>query len=226
MITLFIFLQTTYSLLVSAYSQKSDVVIGTPVSGRIHEEIEPLIGFFINTLVLRNEMTNDVSFKSLLESNKQDLLDAFANQHVPFDWLVEELNPERSLSHSPVFQLWFVLQNYEGEQVDLHGLNVEPIVQESHTSLFDLALDITEKKDSLSLNWTYNTDLFNLKTIESFSQDYVLLLENICKNIDLPVKALTNLVSEASLERARLSKLNFRSQRTRKRVRKTETKTV
>ena len=135
------------------------------------------------------------------------------------------------LNASPIFQVMLAYQNIPVTESGLSAqslgdITLEPYDLELDSAKFEQTLTLWPENNRLCGALTYNTDLFNHKTIESFSQDYVLLLENICKNIDLPVKALTNLVSEASLERARLSKLNFRSQRTRKRVRKTETKTV
>ncbi|PCK29592.1 condensation domain-containing protein, partial [Pseudoalteromonas piscicida] len=112
-VTLFMYLQAVFAALLHRYSGEHDIVMGTPVAGRTHQDIEPLIGMFVNTLVLRNDLSDVNSFEELLAQSKERILEAQDNQHVPFDMLVDELNPERSLSHSPIFQVLFTLQNNE-----------------------------------------------------------------------------------------------------------------
>jgi len=117
--TLFMLLQTAFALLVSRYSHEPDVVIGTPIAGRLREEIEPLIGFFINNLALRSRFDANIAFRTVLRQQKQTILDAYAHQNIPFEMLVEHLNPERNTQHDPLFQIVFSLDNLVSEPLSL-----------------------------------------------------------------------------------------------------------
>jgi aspartate racemase len=119
-------------------------VVGTPIAGRNHAETEALIGFFVNTLVLRTQLSGDPTFLQLLARVREVTLGAYANQDVPFEKLVEELNPERSLNHSPLFQVMFGLQNVSLYGVEIPGLSLTTVNRESDTSKFDLTLNISE----------------------------------------------------------------------------------
>lgn len=180
-VTQFMALQTIYALLVGQWSAEEDVVMGTPVAGRVHQNVEPLIGFFLNNLVLRTDLSGDPSFNELIRSNKTTLLEAFEHQHLPFDALVEDLNPERSSSHQPMFQLWFVLQNHESGTFQLPGLemsNPEEILAGIDVVNFDISLSAMEEEGQLVFVWQYKTDLFDTNTIESFAESFEALLEN------------------------------------------------
>src|SRR6185436_5757992 len=150
-VTLFMFLQAAFATLLSRYSRETDVVVGSPIAGRVHRDVEPLIGFFVNTLVLRSDLSGNPRFADLLESSKQTILDAYAHQHVPFEMLVEELKPERSLSHSPLFQVLLVLQNTERGEEGLGESLIEPVEEETGVVRFDLELDVQELADGLIL---------------------------------------------------------------------------
>lgn len=184
-VTQFMALQTIYALLVGQWSAEEDVVMGTPVAGRVHQNVEPLIGFFLNNLVLRTDLSGDPSFNELIASNKNTLLEAFEHQHLPFDALVEDLNPERSSSHQPMFQLWFVLQNHDGGTFQLPGLemsNPDEILTGVDVVNFDISLSAMVEEGQLVFVWQYKTELFDTLTIERFAQSFEALLENAIAN--------------------------------------------
>ncbi|MCJ8273573.1 MAG: amino acid adenylation domain-containing protein, partial [Psychrosphaera sp.] len=180
-VTLFMLLQTAFSVLLGRYSNEQDIVLGSPIAGRVHQDVEPLIGFFLNTLALRTNLEDNPGFSDLLQTNKKMILDAYSHQIVPFDMLVEALKPPRSLSHSPVFQVMFVLQNNEQNELELSGLTLTPVTQQSNIVKFDLELSVTETDGILNTVWLYNNDLFFADTITQMAQSFEVLLEGIVK---------------------------------------------
>ena len=187
-VTLFMFLQTALSLLVSRYSDETDIVIGTPIAGRVHEDTESLIGLFVNTLVLRSDLSGNPKFKELLSRNKKMILDAYSNQHIPFEMLVEELKPERSLAYSPLFQIMLTLENYETERLECDDVELQVINNESMKAHFDLDLTVVENENSIGLTWKYNTDLFMESTIANMAKNFVTLLQGIVEGLDTEVE--------------------------------------
>ncbi|MEX0915016.1 MAG: condensation domain-containing protein, partial [Wenzhouxiangellaceae bacterium] len=160
-VTLFMFLQTAYAVLVSRYSGAQDVMMGTPVAGRLHKDVEPMIGFFINMLTLRNDLSGDPDFREMLARNRGMLLDSFAHQHIPFEMLVEELNPERNLSHSPLFQLAFAMPTHEQMKLSLGNVEHEALKSGAVPSKFDIGLSVLEEGERLRVNWVYCDALFD-----------------------------------------------------------------
>ncbi|MCP4173315.1 MAG: non-ribosomal peptide synthetase, partial [Fuerstiella sp.] len=139
--TMFMLTFAGFVALLHKYSGEDDIVIGTPISGRQQTELENLVGFFLNTLALRVDASNDPSFAELLERTKQTALQSYAHQDLPFEKLVEELQPERDMSHTPVFQHMFIWQDSSNTTLTLAGLETEPAVLISHdTAKFDLTL--------------------------------------------------------------------------------------
>ena len=175
--TLFMGLHATFSVLLSRYSNETDIVVGSPIANREHAGIAELIGFFVNTLVLRSDLSENPSFSTLLNQSKAMLLDAYAHQQVPFEKIVERLQPERNLSHSPLFQVMLVLQNNEEGALDIPGLILAAAEQHVGIAKYDLTLYVNESLDGLKLNWEYNTDLFESKTIARMANHFELLLE-------------------------------------------------
>lgn len=188
-VTLFMFLQTAFAVLLGRYSGESTIVMGAPVAGRVHKNVESLIGFFVNTLVLKTELVETDSFEVLLKKNKQNTLSAYEFQHIPFDLLVDELKPERSLSYSPLFQILFVLQNNESYG---NGTGFQAGFSDTvELAKFDLELSVTEEDERLCLSWLFNTGLFFDTTIARLSANFIVLLEQICLDITSPITALT-----------------------------------
>jgi amino acid adenylation domain-containing protein len=164
--TLFITLLAGFQVLLHKYSGQTDFIIGTPVAGRNRSVLESLIGFFVNTLPLRCDLSRNPTFRELLADVRETTLSAFAHQDVPFEKLVEEIAPERDMSYSPIFQVMFVLENAAASSFSLSGLEIEPLELESKVSKFDLTLSVEERSDGLRLSLEYNTDLFDAEAIE------------------------------------------------------------
>ena len=178
-VTLFMTLLAAFQTLLYRYTNQDDIVIGTPIANRTHRETEDLIGFFVNTLVLRSDLSGNPTFRELLGRVKETSLGAYAHQDLPFEKLVEGLNPERSLSHSPLFQVMFALQNAPREAQDLKELTITRVPLESGTSKFELTFFITETANELSCYLEYNTDLFDEITIARMLNHFEVLLEGI-----------------------------------------------
>jgi amino acid adenylation domain-containing protein len=181
-VTLFMTLLAAFDTLLYRYTGQSDILVGTPIANRNHSEIEGLIGFFVNTLVLRTDLSENPSFCQLLTRVREMAMDAYAHQDLPFETLVEVLQPERNLSHTPLFQVAFVLQNAPMSEVELTGLTVSPLKVESAMAKFDLTLAIGNTATGLAGVWEYNTDLFDAGTIERMAGHFVTLLEAIVAN--------------------------------------------
>ncbi|WDD98093.1 non-ribosomal peptide synthetase [Thalassomonas actiniarum] len=174
--TLFMGLHAAFSVLLARYSNERDIVIGSPIANREQQEVAKLIGFFVNTLVLRSDLSQEPGFAALLQQSKQMLTDAYAHQQVPFEQLVERLQPERSLQHSPLFQVMLVLQNNEQQQLVLPELTLTPVAEENELAMFDLTLTAEEKDQQLVLHWEYNTDLFKEQTITAMAAHFEALV--------------------------------------------------
>jgi amino acid adenylation domain-containing protein len=188
--TLFMTLLAAFQTLLYRYTGQTDIVVGSPIANRNRTEIEGLVGFFANTLVLRTNVSSDPSFRDLLRRVRKTALEAYDHQDLPFEKLVEELNPERSLSHSPLFQVMFVLQNSPASSRELSGLVLEPVKLENNTAKFDLSLSIIEHPQGLKASWEYSTDLFDETTVVRMSRHYQHLLEAIVTDPDASVADL------------------------------------
>jgi amino acid adenylation domain-containing protein len=180
--TLFMGLLGVFKTLLMRYSGQQDLLVGTPIANRNRKEIEDIIGFFVNTLVIRTDVSDNPSFVKLLERIKEKTLQAYAHQDVPFEKLVEELQPERSLSHNPLFQVMFVLQNTPVEDLQLPDLRLTPLQMESATVKFDLSLSMAETEKGLEGAWEYNSDLFAKETIHRMVKNFQTLLAAIVTN--------------------------------------------
>src|SRR6185436_16139156 len=204
-VTLFMFLQAAFATLLSRYSRETDVVVGSPIAGRVHRDVEPLIGFFVNTLVLRSDLSGNPGFVDLLESSKQAILDAYGHQHVPFEMLVEELKPERSLSHSPLFQILLVLQNAERGEGGLGESRIAQVGEDRGVVKFDLELNLQEREDGLTLHWLYKRKLFDSATIERTAACFEMLLAGIPER---PEEAVESLPLLTAMDRRQLLEWN------------------
>ena len=195
-VTLFMTMLAAFQVLLSRYSGQDDVVVGTPIAGRTRAELEPLIGFFVNTLALRADLSGGLSFRELLKQVRERCLGAYAHQDIPFEKLVEELQPQRSLSHQPLFQVIFQLQNGWREPLALEGLQIAGVGQQGETAKFDLRLSLVESDQGLSGGVQYSTDLFERSSIKRLVQHFEQLLESIVAAVEQPVQEL-RLLAEA-----------------------------
>src|SRR6267378_1907186 len=153
-------LLAAFDVLLWRYSGQDDIAVGSPIANRTRGETEGLIGFFVNTLVLRTEIDGGETFRQLLRRVRAMTLGAYAHQDTPFERLVEELKPERDLSHSPLFQVMFSLQNLPRHELQLPGLKVRSVEVDSGVSKFDLTLYMSESAETLEGIMEYNTTLF------------------------------------------------------------------
>jgi len=165
-VTPFMTLLASFQMLLARYSGQDDIVVGSPIANRTRAETEELIGFFANTLVFRANFGDDPSFKDILAQVKERALGAYAHQDIPFEKLVEELRPERSLSHNPLFQVMFSLQNVPRQAFELAGLKLKLIDPGRTAAKFDLSMFLAEGPEGIQGRLEYNTDLFDASTIE------------------------------------------------------------
>jgi amino acid adenylation domain-containing protein len=175
--TLYMVTHAALDLLLSRWSGQEDLVVGSPIAGRTQVGTEGLIGFFVNTLALRIDLSGDPSFQALVGRVRETALGAYAHQDLPFERLVEEVAPERGLSHTPLFQVMFQLQNVDsGGGGDIAGVRLEPFGSETRTVRFDLELDLREMGEELFGSLRFRTDLFDAASMERFAAQYEVVL--------------------------------------------------
>ncbi|MEU4626609.1 non-ribosomal peptide synthase/polyketide synthase [Actinoplanes sp. NPDC023801] len=188
--TLFTTLVAACQVLLSRWSGQPDVAVGTVTAGRDRAELEHLVGFFVNTVVLRGTVTGEQHFTDLLGGVGSAVRDAFAHQDVPFERLVEELQPVRDPSRTPLFQVMVVLQNLPGSTPELPGLRTEPVELPMTAAAYDLTMEFQETDAGLEVALTYNTDLFDAGTVERMAAHLTELLTGIAADPDRPVAHL------------------------------------
>ena len=198
--TLFMVLLAAFQVVLSRWSGQQDIVVGTPIAGRTQRQSEELIGFFVNMLALRTDLSGDPTFRALLGRVKEVSLGAYAHQELPFEKLVEELQPVRDLSRQPLFQVLFGLQNAPRERLELPGLTLRQMAAEHVTAKFDLSLHMVETQAELRGAVEYAADLFDGGTIDRFVGHLTTLLDGIAADADLRLSALP-LLGEAERHR-------------------------
>ncbi len=197
--SLFMTLLATFQVLLARWSGQEDITVGSPIANRTRPEIEPLIGCFINTLVLRGDLSGDPSFRELLARVRETTLAAYDHQDLPFERLVEELKPPRDLSRTPLFQVMLVLQNAPMPALDLHGLALQSQPFDITTAKFDLELSLTEVGGELQAVLAYNTDLYDAATIVRMAGHFQTLLSSAVADPGRPIRRLA-LLPEAERE--------------------------
>ena len=165
-----------FKTLLARYTGQEHIVVGTDLANRTTVETEKLIGFFINLLALHTDLSGNPTFRELLGRIKETALGAYSHQDMPFDKLVEELQPERNLSHNPIVQVLFVMQNIPRQRRALAGLELSPFGAEITRSKFDLAVFMVESERGLAGQWLYSTDLFDPATIQRMARHFETLL--------------------------------------------------
>jgi amino acid adenylation domain-containing protein len=195
-VTLYMTALAVFKTLLYRYTGQDDIIVGTPIANRNRMEIENLIGFFVNTLVLRTSLSANPTFSELLTRVRDVTLGAFAHQDLPFEKLVEELQPERDMSRTPLFQVMFSLQNEPLPPPRLGGLEMQLIDDDMKTAQFDLTLDLMERDDGILCNLEFNTDLFDRETAERMLRHYLRLLEEVVADPDRRLLELPFLTDE------------------------------
>ncbi|GGH50431.1 hypothetical protein GCM10008014_15540 [Paenibacillus silvae] len=188
--TLYMTLLAAFKVLLFRYSDQEDVSVGSPVTNRNHQDLENLIGLFVNTLVLRTQIKREMSYLELLKQVRKVALEAYANQDVPFEKIVEELRVERDLSHSPLFQVMFIIQNISNKKMEIIGLNIEEIEIDTNSSKYDLTLFIAEENNRLTAVFEFNTDMFEKNTVARMADSFNALLEGIIDQPELSIGRL------------------------------------
>jgi len=196
--TLFMTLLAAFKTLLYRYSRQTDILVGTPIANRDHTEIEDLIGFFINTLVLRSQISDDMSFRQLLRSVRETCLDAYTHQELPFEKLVQELRPVRDLKHTPIFQVMFALQNSPPWLRGASQWAVQGMVMQNRSAQFDLNLVMEDRGHEFVGALEYNTDIFEDDTISRLLRNFQNLLEGIAGDPDMQLGYLPLLSSKES----------------------------
>jgi surfactin family lipopeptide synthetase A len=198
--TVFMTALAAFQLLLQRYSGQDDIVVGSPIAGRNKVEVENLIGFFVNTLVLRTDLSGDPTFMELLGRVREMALGAYAHQDLPFDRLVEELQPARDLSRNPLFQVMFALDNAAGSEFVLPGIKASPQAAQNKIAKFDLTLSIVKKAQVYRGVLEYNSDLFDADTVSNLASHYQTLLESILAAPDRAVGELPILTADENKE--------------------------
>ncbi|BAY50181.1 amino acid adenylation domain protein (plasmid) [Scytonema sp. HK-05] len=216
--TLFMTLMAAFNTLLHSYVGQDDIVVGTDVANRNRLETEGIIGFFVNQLVLRTDLSGNPTFRDLLARVRQVTMDAYDHQDMPFDQLVAALNPERDLSRTPLFQSKFVLQNAPMPAMELEDLTLKVLEIDDGTAKFDLLLTLWETEQGLTGNFEYSTNLFNTDTIERMLADFETILRAVIaqpntnlqslKEILLAKNEQKQLIKDQKLAEATRNKLN------------------
>jgi amino acid adenylation domain-containing protein len=197
-VTLYILLLAIYNVLLKKICQQEDIVVGTPVSGRRHSDLDQIIGVFINTLVIRNYPKEEIIFSQFMERVKENTLNAFENQDYPFEDLVRKLDLERPSNRNPLFDVMFAYQTLETEQIEINaqdndtaGLKLKHYNYESQTSKFDLILNVLEAGDYLSFTLQYKTTLFKEETIKRLIDYFKEIVSIVISDNDIPIKDIS-----------------------------------
>ena len=190
-VTLFMTLLAAFKVLLYRYTGQKDIVVGSPIASRNRAEIEDLIGFFANTLILRTDLSGTLTFYELLKQIQKMALDAYDHQELPVDKIVEALQPKRVLNYNPLFQVMFVFENVSRHTLNFPGLMMNPLKVDNRAAMFDLSLYIYEEEEGMQCVLEYNTDLFEAATIERMIGHFHTLLVNIVDKPDIPISQLS-----------------------------------
>ncbi|MCT4567628.1 condensation domain-containing protein, partial [Bacillus thuringiensis] len=182
--TLFMTLMAAYQSFLARYTGQKDILVGSPIANRNHKGVEGLIGFFVNTLVYRSDLSGTPTFREILNQTKKKALKAYEYQDIPFEKVVEAVQPERSMSHSPIFQTMFTLQNIKQERLDLPDRSIEMVESNMSIAKFDLSLTAYEVEEGLFVSFEYNTDLFDSSTIARMAGHFENWLNEITYHPD------------------------------------------
>lgn len=199
--TLFMTSLAVFKLLLHSYSGQDDIIVGTPIAGRNRAEFEDLIGFFLNTLVLRTDVSGNPTFQELLGRVRNTALEAYDHQDFPLERLVSEVAPDRTVSSAPLYQAWFVLQVGYIPATSLPQLTLSYLETDLHTTKFDLALNLTDTPEGIRATFEYNRDLFEMATIVRLAGDFETILDHVSRHPDLRVDQVEEILRNDDRDR-------------------------
>ncbi|WP_081481590.1 non-ribosomal peptide synthetase [Paenibacillus elgii] len=194
--TLYMVLLAVYTVFLSKYSGQEDIIVGTPIAGRRHAELEPIIGMFVNTLAIRSHPAKEKPFLAYLEEVRDIALKAFENQDYPFEELVDRLDVQRDTSRNPLFNAMFVLQNMDLGSLDLDGLQMKPYPGRHSVAKFDLTLNAAEEGDQIVCNLEYADRLFKKETIERMAKHFIQLIDAMLENPKAELKSIETITAQ------------------------------
>ena len=207
--TLFMVVMAAYKVLLYRLSGQGDISVGVPVANRNRAEVEGLIGFFVNTVVMRSRVRGEGSFLELLREEKEVAIGAHGHEDLPFEKLVEELQPERNLSHTPLFQVVFTFQTVPKEAVKLAGLTLSPMKVDRDTAHYDLNLNITDTEQGLIGALQYSSDLFDESTIARMAEHFEKILDVIIADPNLTLEEIAQELVEAEKQQWKETKIEL-----------------
>ena len=210
--TLFMTLMAAFQAMLAKYSGEDQIVVGTDLANRMMPETEGMIGFFINLLAVRTDLSGNPTFRELLRRVREGLLESYAHQEVPFPKIVQEVQPERSATHNPIVQVLFVMQNVPRARRELAGLHVEPFELPITTSKFDMAVFVADRPEGLVGYWVYSTELFEQATIQRMARHFCNLLDSAVSQPDARLSALAMLSADEMAQQAAERKQRKQSQ--------------
>ena len=199
-VTPYMALLAAFKVLLYRYSGQTDLLVGSPIANRTQGQTEDLIGFFVNTLVMRSRLDEGESFESLLRQVRRTALGAYSHQDIPFEYLVEKLNPARSTSHSPLFQVMFILQNTPMGVLSFGETEVSVLETELTTAKFDLTLSMTERDGAFLCDWEYATDLFEAESVRRMAGHFEALLRQLVQAPQQPYARFSLLTTAEAQE--------------------------
>ncbi|NRU22926.1 amino acid adenylation domain-containing protein [Clostridium beijerinckii] len=193
--TLYMVLLSILKTLLSKYSNQEDIVVGSPIAGRNHRDLENLIGMFVNTFAIKSTVDRNMSFKKYLEVIREKTLKAYENQEYQFEDLIEALNIERNLSRNPLFDVMFVLQNIDTLEINIEGLKFEQLNIENGIEKFDITMEAVERNNEILFRVSYASSLFKKETIQRMNDSYITIVNSIIHDINVKISDI-NIVSD------------------------------
>ncbi len=199
--TMYMVLLSTFNVMLSKYSGQEDIIVGSPIAGRPHTDLENIIGMFVNTLAMRNYPIGEKYFKEFLKEVKENALNAYKNQDYQFEVLVDKLNVSRDLSRNPIFDVMFILQNINIDKITAEDLKISPYKSEDKISKFDITITAIEQRDSIDISIQYSTKLFNKSTMERMYKHLENIMQIVTGNTDIK---LSNIEMLSEVEKRQL----------------------
>lgn len=215
-VTLFMTLLGAFKTLLYSYKGQEDILVGSPIANRNHSETEGLIGFFVNTLLLRTSLSDNPSFREVLKRVREVTLGAYAHQDLPFEKLVSELDIERNLNNNPLLRVWFVLQNPPMPDLELPGLTMNILEVNTGTTRYDLKMDLTETPEGLKGFLQYKNNLFEYSRITQMTELFELVLSTAIQHPDIQLSELVVVLEKAQKQQQLSRKKEFQKSRRQK----------